>query len=411
MSEFIQNNQERIDDLVRFASGMIEGKKGGELIDQYRESIEAISPALVVAMVDRIMQMKYNPSEIKKGINKVLNVFYKKLDEHRIEAPVEKHFLYYLMAENKAMDGRMKAAKELIKRINREEDDHDTFETLKSHLLQKVKEFSSFDAHYIKKENILFPYLERVWPDYRCVNLMWSYHDDIRESWKRLQDLLLDKYMDLVDFNEEIGRFYFLVYTIMFREEAIIFPLAVKDFKQEDWWEMLLQGREIGFSFVDPPTGDLHGKPEEEKQMEEQLQAEWNEESQVNLDSGSMSVQQLINLLNSLPVDITLVDEHNKVQYFSSPEKRIFPRSKAVIGRDVNNCHPPESVHIVEALIEDLRSGKKDSERFWIEIKGRFILIDYYALRDRDGKYKGVIEVSQDVTNIRKLRGEKHLMD
>ena len=411
MSEFIRNNQQRIDELVKFASGMIEGRKGGELIDQYRESIEAVSPALVVSMVDRIMQKDYTTSEIKKGINKVLNVFYKKLDVNRIELPKEKHYLYYLMEENREMDERMKAAKDLIKRINRKEDNHEALETLKSLLLQKVKDFEKFNTHYVNKENILFPYLERVWPDYRCVNLMWSYHDDIRESWKRLQELLLDKYMDLVDFNEEIGRFYFLVYTIMFREEAIIFPLAIKDFKRDDWWEMLQQARENGFSFIDPPADDLHGKPEDEKQMEDELQTEWNEESLVNLDSGSMSVQQLINLLNSLPVDITLVDEDNKVQYFSSPRERIFPRSKAVIGRDVNNCHPPESVHIVEALIEDLRSGKKDRERFWIEMKGKFILIDYYALRDQQGNYKGVIEVTQDATDIRKLRGEKRLMD
>ncbi|MDZ7740686.1 MAG: PAS domain-containing protein [Bacteroidota bacterium] len=407
MSEFIQNKQERIDDLVSFTCGMIEGRKGGELIEQYRKSIEAVSPALVVAMVDRIMQMEYATSGIKKGINKALNVFYKKLDERRTELPEEKHFLYYLIKENQAMDERMKAAKDLIKRINREEDEHEAFENLKSLLLQKVKDFAKFDAHYVKKENILFPYLERMWPDYRCVKLMWSYHDDIRESWKRLQELLLDKYMDLVEFNEEIGRFYFLVYTIMFREEAVIFPIAVKDFKRDDWWEMLQQAREIGFSFIGSPAEDLHGKPVEEMKMEDALQAEWNEESQVNLDSGSMSVQQLINLLNTLPVDITLVDEHNKVQYFSSPEKRIFPRSKAVIGRDVNNCHPPESVHIVEKLINDMRSGKKDSERFWIEMKGKFILIDYYALRDQHGKYKGVIEVTQDLTDIRKLRGRR----
>lgn len=95
-----------------------------------------------------------------------------------------------------------------------------------------------------------------------------------------------------------------------------------------------------------------------------------------------------------MPVDITYVDEHDKVRYFSTPKKRIFPRSPAVIGRDVKNCHPPESVHIVEKIVESFKSGEKEKAEFWIQFKGQFILIQYFALKDKTGNYKGVIEVA-----------------
>ncbi|MDO8897206.1 MAG: PAS domain-containing protein, partial [Bacteroidales bacterium] len=134
-------------------------------------------------------------------------------------------------------------------------------------------------------------------------------------------------------------------------------------------------------------------------------------EGTVNLDTGALSADQIILLFNHLPVDITFVDEKNKVRYFSTPPKRIFPRSKAIIGRDVHNCHPPESVHVVEQIVESFRSGKKNVASFWINMKGEKILIQYFALRDKDGNYKGVIEVSQEISHIQSLQGEQRLLD
>jgi len=116
-------------------------------------------------------------------------------------------------------------------------------------------------------------------------------------------------------------------------------------------------------------------------------------------------------MINNLPVDVTYVDENDEVRYFSTPNHRIFPRSKAIIGRLVENCHPPSSVHIVKDLIDAFKSGKKNQESFWIEMGEKFILIRYFALRDEDGKYKGTLEVSEEVSTIRKLTGEKRLME
>ena len=128
-------------------------------------------------------------------------------------------------------------------------------------------------------------------------------------------------------------------------------------------------------------------------------------------ETGRMTLEQVLLVFNHLPIDITVVDENDRVLFFNKPKERFFPRSPAIVGRSVNNCHPPESVHIVEEIVETFRKGERDTAIFWIELKGRFILIQYFALRNDDGEYKGVMEVSQDATEIRKLEGQRRLLN
>ncbi len=128
-------------------------------------------------------------------------------------------------------------------------------------------------------------------------------------------------------------------------------------------------------------------------------------------ETGSLTFEQLEVLINSLPVDITFVTADNKVGFFSKPKDRLFPRTAAVIGRDVKNCHPPKSVHVVEEILESFKEDRRDSATFWIQMMGKFILIQYFALRNDTGKYLGCLEVSQDITNIRMLEGQKRLLD
>jgi DUF438 domain-containing protein len=137
----------------------------------------------------------------------------------------------------------------------------------------------------------------------------------------------------------------------------------------------------------------------------------YQKKEELELETGHMTPEQVNLLLTRLPVDVSFVDENDTVVYYSQTPERIFPRSPAVIGRKVQNCHPPASVHIVNNILEAFRSGKKDTAEFWIEIKGKFIHIRYFAVRDKQGRYKGCLEVSQDVTGIRSLRGQKRLLD
>lgn len=134
-------------------------------------------------------------------------------------------------------------------------------------------------------------------------------------------------------------------------------------------------------------------------------------DARLNLDTGQLSIEQINIMLKHLPVDISFVDESDELRYYSDTPERIFTRTPGVIGRKVQNCHPPKSVHVVQRILEEFRKGRKQVAEFWIEMKGRFIHIRYFAMRDADGNYRGTLEVSQDVTEIRKLEGERRLLD
>ena len=134
-------------------------------------------------------------------------------------------------------------------------------------------------------------------------------------------------------------------------------------------------------------------------------------DSSLSLDTGQLSVEQINIMLKHLPVDVSFVDASDELRYYSDTPQRIFARTPAVIGRKVQNCHPPKSVHVVQKIIDAFRAKEKDTAEFWIELKGRFIHIRYFAMRDKEGNYRGTLEVSQDVTEIRKLEGERRLLD
>lgn len=132
----------------------------------------------------------------------------------------------------------------------------------------------------------------------------------------------------------------------------------------------------------------------------------------IDLRSGQLTAEQIVLVFNHLPVDITYVDENDTVRFFSTPKHRIFHRTNAVIGRDVHNCHPKESVHVVEQIVETFRNGDKDSASFWINMRsGQRVLIQYFAVRDDENNYRGVIEVSQIINEIQELTGERRILD
>ena len=314
------------------------------------------------------------------------------------ERPGEGHFLYYMMLENREVQNIMTEFKSVTKNYFKGENQDIPGLTRRLRLL--VEKLKTYELHYIKKENILFPYIERTFPQYRCLQLMWSFHDDFRRSLKALDTILKSEIPDNGQLNKEIGKLFFVVLPIVFREEQIVFPVALKSIPEKAWTEMLDQSFETGWCYIDQPekaintnqiSNDLNGK--------------------IDLETGFLNPEQLILLLDNLTVDITFIDENDEVLYFSGAKNRIFPRSKAIIGRKVQNCHPPESVHYVNEIITAFRNGKKDNADFWIQLKDRFIYIRYFALRNDYGVYKGTIEVSQDVTDIKSLQGERRLLE
>jgi DUF438 domain-containing protein len=190
---------------------------------------------------------------------------------------------------------------------------------------------------------------------------------------------------------------------MIYKEEHILFPMSLETLTESDWTKVKQGEEEIGYAWI-KPNGEW--PPQAEAGEERAIGTE-----KIHLDTGDLS-KDLINLmLTHLPVDLTLVDENDRVAYYSQGKERIFPRSPGIIGREVQKCHPPESVHIVNTILDEFKAGKKDVAEFWIQVGGKFIYIRYFALRSPDGAYKGCLEVSQDITEIRHLEGERRLLD
>jgi uncharacterized protein len=400
MLEYINNNEDSLQNLVSYAKRILDGDRGLDLYDEYKDVIEKVSPTDVVTIVDELVKTGEDISEIKRAVNKILNIFYSSVKSFGKAEVKEGNFLYYLMAENAEMEKRMKELKTEIKAVFSQKDKTRELQQRKENIKSKLSELQEYDKHNLKKENILFPYFEKLYPDHLCVNVMWSMHDDARNSLKRLISNLEREQPSVNEFNQEIGKLYFAILPVIFREEYILYPVCQKVINQETWNEMLDQSRKIGFAFIKEP-----------KNFSKAVKKELVSGSEIDLETGRLTIEQIKNLFNHLPVDITYVDENDEVRYFSNSKNRHFTRSKAIIGRKVQNCHPPESIDVVNKIVASFKSGEKDSESFWIQMKGRFILIQYFAVRDEERNYKGVAEVSQDITDIRNLEGEERLLD
>jgi DUF438 domain-containing protein len=191
---------------------------------------------------------------------------------------------------------------------------------------------------------------------------------------------------------------------MIYKEEHILFPMA-KDLLIDKEWGKVRQGEEeIGYAWIRPEadwTGGVGANSKDDSVAEDTIR----------LDTGSMTFEQVNLMLKHMPVDISFVDENDEVRYYSATKERIFPRSPGVIGRKVQNCHPPKSFGMVQKILDEFRAGRRNKADFWIQMKGRFLLIQYFAVRDENGAHKGTLEVSQDVTDIRKLEGQKRLLD
>lgn len=404
MSEYINNTEKRLEDLMAFSMGIMNGEDGKILIEKYKDAIKNITPHDMLNLEDKQMQLGLSPEIIKNDVEKVINVFSKALENYQWEKPEEGTFLYYLTIENEAFAFKLNQIKKVIRSYKGRESSH--FEELKKELLHRFSEFKQFDYHYIKKENILFPYLEKLWKNYRPLKVMWSLHDDIRKILKKVIDILENPATQWDEFNPILGKYFSLAFRMIQKENLIIFPVATETVDEKNFHEMHIQSFEYQFPFIETPQ-----KPKEVK-IENKIEENTIIEPGIfNSETGSLQLEQIQLVFNHLPVDITVVDENDKVRFFNKAKERFFPRSPAIVGRSVHNCHPPESVHIVEEIVETFKNGKRDKAEFWIQIKGRFILIQYFALRNEKGEYKGVIEVSQDATHIRNLQGERRLLN
>jgi uncharacterized protein len=274
-------------------------------------------------------------------------------------------------------------------------------------LRQHFNNLTDVEKHYQRKENLLFPYLEKIGIT-GPPKVMWGKHDEVREMLKNAIESLSVE--ESVNPEEAVAIRDMLLRTattgiadMIMKEEEILLPMSMDKLVDTEWYEIAQQTNEIGYCLYDPK--------EEWRPLGMDLTTMVKKESeQIQLPSGSFSNEELLAILNTLPVDMTFVDKNDKVKYFSQGSERIFQRSRAILNRDVRMCHPPSSVHIVDQIVDDFRSGRQSSAPFWIQKGGQFIHIEYFALRNERGEYLGTLEVSQNLTKKRALEGEQRIL-
>jgi PAS domain S-box-containing protein len=401
MSELISGSKERIEALFQLFSGYIEKKDGRQLWDAYRDKLEALTPADVLLMGDKLMEAGYNTEQITDQVEKIFNIIIPILKEYDWNEPKEGSALYYLMEENLALTNHMDSMKEKIKALGELEEGEDDYAEVYTALKDDFRKLSDFDPHYLKVENVLFPYLEKKWEFSKPLQIIWAVNDEIRTTVKQI-NYMLDQRDDLrIEEHQVIGSLFMLMMRMTYKENLVIFPAASMTLSEDESREMLPHMADIGFCFIDAP--DI--------ETAEPTEGDFSGDIVEMGGTGALSVSQLIMMMNHLPVDITFVDENDEVRYFSNPKDRFFTRSPAIIGRKVQNCHPSDSIDTVNNIVTSFKKGEKDSAKFWIRMQGKVIMINYFAVRDKDGKYKGTIEVSQDITEIQQLEGERRLLE
>jgi DUF438 domain-containing protein len=328
------------------------------------------------------------------------------LDHTEAKTAPPGHPVHTFKEENRALRKEIQALERLYEEVKNAES-KDQLDTLFDEIHQHFNALMDVEKHYLRKENLLFPFLEKhgvTGPP----TVMWGKHDETREllkgaiealraaekisvdEAKTVIDLLLKPASQAVD--DMIGK-----------EEEILFPMCLDTLNDEEWLAIERQSIEYGFCLYDPK---IKWSPEGVEL--EELESE--EIGKIQLPSGSFDVTELIATLNTIPFDMTFVDKDDKVRYFTQGKERIFARSRAILGRNVQQCHPPSSVHVIEKILDDFKSGKEDHTAFWISLKDKFIHIEYFALHSEDGGYLGTLEVSQDLTEKRKLEGEQRLL-
>ena len=413
MSEYINNQIQREDRLKSILRQLHEGKSVDEVKAAFADLLGDVGPDEIVRIEEALVNEGLDPAEIQPLCDVHVAVFKTSLDKQQAPETTPGHPIFTFRAENFGVQRVLKDLEQAV-------DDYKNLPTAASlrAALVTVNKLMEYDRHYLRKENLLFPFLERTGfggPS----KVMWGVHNDIRADWKALQGILdtpepgdAARLMPRLD--ELVPPLTGAIRDMIYKEDHILFPAALKRLSDAEWKAIRDQEEEIGYAYARPGRAWVPAAPATMPQASSGPNASSEPAAQapaIPLQVGALTGEQIDMMLRSLPVDVTFVDENDEVRYFPQGRERVFQRSPAIIGRKVQNCHPPQSVHKVQQILEDFKAGRRDVAEFWIQMKGMFVHIRYFALRDESGAYKGTIEVSQDLAPLRALEGERRLLD
>jgi hypothetical protein len=383
---------------VEALKGIIQSLHDGGSLEaaraRFSEVVEDVEATEIASMEEELIRGGLPVTEVQRLCDVHVGAFRQALDTH---APVQVpagHPVDTYLAANKTIAQLVTEVAAGVRGV--ESSAPACWETV----LTPLEKLRGIDNHYQRKENQLFPLLERhgvTGPS----KVMWGVHDQIRAGLKRTRQAALAR--DAAAFVSAAPAFTRDVVEMIYKEEKILFPMALQLLSDDEWAEVR-RGEDVLGYVLTPPRSPWPAAAAPD------VTADPAGTGLLSLMTGAMSLDQVNLLFTHLPFDLSYVDENDTVRFYSEGPERIFPRSPAVIGRQVQNCHPPKSVHVVEEILRSFRSGKQSVAEFWIPVQGKFLHIRYVAIRDKERAYRGCLEITQDVTGIRKLEGERRLL-
>ncbi len=396
-----EEENERVEAMRRIIQDLHDGAPFEEVKRRFDDVIRDAAPEEIAQVEERLIREGMPVEEVQRLCDLHVGVFKRGLERRdEVQAPPG-HPVHTYMAENEVITQLANRLGELLARLG-DSPGAESLNELKPELDDVVAKLGGLESHYVRKENQLFPFLEEhgiTGPS----QVMWGIHDEIRGRLKAVKAALEGGELDrLASEGSALAR---AAVEMVYKENKILFPLALEKLTREAWAGERRGEDELGYAFGGPaapwpPEGELPT-----------AMGSRGDDDMFELRTGKLSLRQLTLMLTHLPVDLTFVDADGFVRFYSDNPERIFPRSPAVIGRHVEKCHPPKSLDKVLKIVSAFKTGEKDVAAFWIQMKDRFIYIRYFAVRDEQGAYVGTLEVSQDVTEIRQLQGERRLLD
>lgn len=383
---------EKIDKIQEYIVRMNRGNENlNNLFKEFEKELLSVHPLEAFDVFQKIKLENFSELEILPFLDKIVHVFFDNL--RRTKPNYENLYPYIdeMLQDNRLLEKTFDKIRPLMTKLD--------ILNVRQEMVEILDELKQFYPHYEKKENLLFPLMESKHERFLGLSIMWALHNKVKQEIDDSILLLSQESTSKQELIESISQLFFDMLGLIQKEEYILIPAALEVLSPDQWKDLYGQSAEYNGVF---------NTRESVQNIESSLDFTF-EDYTITTQTGQLKLDQVLMIFNVLEMDMTLVDENNKVCYFTHTKNRIFPRSFSVIGREVKNCHPPQSVHIVEEIVENFRAGKEDKASFWIDMKGRKILIQYFALRDNLSNYRGVLEVSQDITMIQKLEGQQRL--
>ena len=388
----------------RFVTGKITLEQGREEVARRVGSLRPYH----LAFIEQTMTEHTDDECIRENMAQKIKLFEGFMDYSRPQLPADHPITHYYEENDE------------LKRLLLQVEDLVQYPVIKNQWIDLIERINEYPVHYKRKQNQLYPVLEQKGFD-RPTTTMWTFDDMVRDMMRETRRLL-----DAGDDDAFVAECQKLVYygrDLMDKEETILYPTSCAMISEEEFAQMKAGDHEIGYAYLNievdhrkaaaetaAPAAPAEGFAADLAQLLSKYGYSTGANEPLDVTTGKLTLEQINLIYRHMPVDLSFVDENELVCFYTDTDHRVFPRSRNVIGREVMNCHPRKSAHVVKEVIDKLRSGEQDKAEFWIEKPDLFIYILYVAVRDENGRFRGVLEMMQDCTHIRSLKGSRTLL-